>query len=51
MSSDRLIGFADGASRHTYNLASVGWVIYTFSKQLVASGGTCLGHETNNGWI
>ena len=48
MSSERFIGFADGTSRHTCNLASAAWVIYSPSGQLVASGGACLGHATNN---
>ena len=48
MSFEGFIGFVDGASRHTCNLASVGWVIYSPSGQLVASGGTCLGPASNN---
>ena len=48
MSSKWFIGFADGASCHTCHLASVAWVIYSPSGQLVASGGTCLGSATNN---
>ena len=48
MSSERFIGFADGASRHTCNLASATWVIYSPSGQLVSSGGTCLGPASNN---
>ena len=35
MSSEWYIGFADGASHHTCNLASTAWVIYSFSGQLV----------------
>ena len=48
MSFKRFVGFADGASRHTCNLASAAWVIYSPSGQLVASGGTCLGPASNN---
>ena len=50
MSSDSSIfmGFVDGASRNTRNLASAAWVIFSPSSQLVASGGACLGSTTNN---
>ena len=48
MSSERYIGFADGASRHTCNLASATWVIYSPSGQLVSVGGACLGPASNN---
>ena len=48
MSSEWFVGFADGASHHTCNLASAAWVIYSPSGQLVASGGACLGLATNN---
>ena len=41
-------GFADGASRHTRNLASAAWVIYSPSDELIISGGRCLGPATNN---
>jgi ribonuclease HI len=40
-------GFADGASRHTRNIASAAWVIYQFDE-VVSSGGICLGLATNN---
>ena len=40
--------FADGASRHTLNLASATWVIYESSGQLLSSGSTCLHPLTNN---
>jgi ribonuclease HI len=40
-------GFADGASRHTWNIASAAWFIYQFDK-VVISGGICLGPATNN---
>jgi ribonuclease HI len=39
--------FADGASRHTWNIASAAWVIYQFDE-VVSSGGICLGPTTNN---
>ena len=42
------IGFADGASCNTCNLASAAWVIYSHSKQLVSSQGDFLGPSTNN---
>ena len=42
------IGFADGASCHTLNLASATWVIYEPSGQLLSSGSTWLGPSTNN---
>ena len=48
MSSEWFVGFADGASRHTYNLALAAWVIYSPSGQLVASGGAFLCPATNN---
>ena len=48
MSSEWFIGFVDGTSRHTCNLASAAWVIYSPSGELVASGGACLGPATNN---
>ena len=40
-------GFADGASQHTWNIASTAWVIYQFDK-VVSSGGIFLGPTTNN---
>ena len=48
MSSERFIGFANGTSRHTCNLASATWVIYSPSGQLVVAGGACLGPASNN---
>jgi ribonuclease HI len=42
------LGFTDGASHHTQNLASTAWVIYSPEGQLVSSGGICLGPSTNN---
>ena len=41
-------GFMNGASRHILNLASIVWVIYEPSGQLLSSGSTCLGPSTNN---
>jgi ribonuclease HI len=40
------VGFADGASRHTRNIALAAWVIYQFDK-VVSSGGIFLGPMTN----
>ena len=50
MTSELVIytGFADGASRHTLNLASAAWVIYEPFGQLLSFGSTCLGPSTNN---
>ena len=48
MSSKWFVGFTDGASRHTCNLDLAASVIYSPSRQLVASGGACLGPATNN---
>ena len=48
MLDEWFIGFLDGASRHTCNLASAAWVIYSPSGQLVASRGACLGLSTDN---
>ena len=42
------VGFVDGASHHTCNLALAAWVIYSPSRQLVSSVGACLGPSTNN---
>ena len=53
MESYVCIGFADGASRHTQNLASSSWVIYTpswviYMGQVLSSGGICLRPSSNN---
>ena len=48
MSFEMYIGFADGASHQTCNLASAAWVIYSPSRQLVSAGGACLGPASNN---
>lgn len=42
------VGFTDGASHHTQNLASVSWVIYSPTSQLVVSGGAYLGPANNS---
>ena len=41
-------GFADGVSRHTGNLASAAWQIYSPSDELIISGAQRLGPATNN---
>ena len=42
------IGFADGASRSTRNLASSAWTIYAPTNELISLHSVCLGHATNN---
>jgi ribonuclease HI len=42
------IGFADGASRSSRNLASAAWAIYAPTNELISLQGVCLGRETNN---
>jgi ribonuclease HI len=42
------IGFADGASRSTQNLASAAWTIYAPTNELVSLRGVCLGRATDN---
>jgi hypothetical protein len=42
------IGFVDGVSRWTWNLASESWVIYTATYTLLQFGDMCLGPATNN---
>jgi hypothetical protein len=42
------IGFADGSSRSTQNLASVAWAIYAPTNELISLRGVCLGQATNN---
>ena len=42
------IGFADGASRSTQNLASAAWAIYAPKNELISLRGSCLCRETNN---
>ena len=41
-------GFGDGACRHTLNLTSVAWVLYSPAYNLVSSGAVCIGPATNN---
>ena len=41
-------GFADGACRHTLNIASTAWVLYSPAEDLVSLGAVCLGPATNN---
>ena len=48
MESSVYIGFTDGASRHTQNSASVAWVIYTPTGQVLFLGGVCLRPSSNN---
>ena len=47
-SLDPYLGFADGASRSTRNVASSAWVLFDPSHRLVESGGVCLGPAMNN---
>jgi ribonuclease HI len=42
------IGYADGASHWTQNLASATWALYTPSHEMLHSSGICLGSATNN---
>ena len=42
------IGYMDGASRHTWHIASAAWVIYTHESELFCSEGVFLGTTTNN---
>ena len=46
--STSFIGYADGASRYSRNLASAGWAIFTPLHDLVLSNGVCIGSATNN---
>jgi ribonuclease HI len=48
MKSSVYLLFTDGASRHTQNLASTAWVVYSPEGQLVSTSGVCLGPSTNN---
>ena len=40
--------FVDGACRHTLDLASAAWVLYSLAEDLVSSGAVCIGPATNN---
>jgi ribonuclease HI len=42
------IGFDDGASHSTRNLASAAWTIYAPTNELISLQGICLGRATNN---
>ena len=42
------VGFTDGASRYTRNLASAAWVVYSPTDELLSSGGVYLGPATKN---
>ena len=48
MESFVYIGFTDGASCRTQNLASAAWVIYAPMGQVLSSGGICLRPSLNN---
>ena len=48
MDSSIYIGFADGASCHTQQLAFATWVIYTPMGQVLSLGGICLRPSSNN---
>jgi ribonuclease HI len=48
VSSLPYIGFADGASHSTQNLASVAWAIYAPTNELISLQGVCLSRATNN---
>ena len=41
-------GFTGGAFRHTMNLASAAWVLYSSAHDLVSSRAICIGPATNN---
>ena len=42
------IVFTDGSRRHTQNLVSAAWVIYTPTGQVLSSGSICLWRLLNN---
>jgi hypothetical protein len=42
------IGFANGTSHSTQNLASVAWEIYAPTNEIINLRGVCLGRATNN---
>jgi ribonuclease HI len=48
VSSLPYIGFTDGASHSTQNLASVAWEIYAPTDELISLHGVFLGRATNN---
>jgi len=47
-SSTLYIGYVNGASSFSRNLASTAWAIFTPLHMLVYSNGTCIGSTTNN---
>ena len=47
-SSEPFFGYADGASRHTQNLSSTAWAIFSSSGELVIFQGICIGRSTKN---
>jgi hypothetical protein len=47
-SSSVYVGYVDGASCSTQNIASTAWVIFSPTDELVSSGGVYLGPATNN---
>ena len=48
MESFIYIGFTNGASYHTQNLASASWAIYIPTSQVLSLGGVCLRPSSNN---
>jgi ribonuclease HI len=48
VSSLPYIGFVDGASHNTQNLASISWAIYAPTNELISLHGVFLGHATKN---
>jgi hypothetical protein len=48
MSSLPYIGFIDGTSSNTQNLASSAWEIYAPTDELISLHGVFFGHATNN---
>ena len=45
---DYCYGFVDGSSRHTMNLTSAAWVLYSQAHDFISLGGVFLGPTTNN---
>ena len=39
--------FADGAYRHTMNLTSAAWILYSLAHDLINLGTVCIGLATN----
>jgi hypothetical protein len=48
VSSLPYLGFTDGASHSTQNLASAAWAIYAPTDELISLYGVCLSCATNN---